>query len=699
LETQLWQPNRTEPNRTEPNRTEPNRTEPNRTETERTEIIHDLENNFNENKILQLKSLFPEAFCENQIDWEKLKLILGADNLAHQNERYQLNWAGKTDAYRTLQAPTFNTLSPCRAESVDFDGTRNLFIEAENLEALKILQKAYAGSVKMIYIDPPYNTGSDSFIYPDKFSETREEYAKRVGDKDDNYYLKRDGIFQGAWRKNSKDDGHYHSKWLSMMLPRLHLARTLLRDDGVIFISIDDNEQAQLKLLCDEVFGAENFVGCLILKTATDNNPGQIKTEHESILCYSKNKNLLKKWFSDHDGVQLMQDQYQKLKTKFKENIELIQVELRKWIKSNKEKLNGLTHYDNVDEKGVFHDGDVANTSFGGYEYDVIHPITKKVCKIPEKGYRFPLETMEEMIKNNNILFGENENILIKPKKRLDEAKDLLRSVIYEDGRSSTKKFEILMDRDIFPHPKSTTILARLINFTIENNDMVLDFFAGSGSTAEALMSLNAGKNLSAQYILIQLPEDLDISLAQATDKRKKTIRNAIKFLDSINKEHTIAEIAKERIRRAGAAVSGSLKDGQSVDTGFKVFKLSESSFKQWRQPENIADLGTTMEMFVNAVQDNAAPENMLYELMLRLGCKLTSAVEHKNGVYWVTDEDTGKRIALLLESANQTLIDNVIAAVPAKVVALDKWFDGNDALKSNTVLQMKDAGIVFECV
>ena len=582
---------------------------------------------------------------------------------------------------------------------MDFDGTRNLFIEAENLEALKILQKAYAGSVKMIYIDPPYNTGSDSFIYPDKFSETREEYARRVGDKDDNCYLKRDGIFQGAWRKNSKDDGHYHSKWLSMMLPRLHLARTLLRDDGVIFISIDDNEQAQLKLLCNEVFGAENFVGCLILKTATDNNPGQIKTEHESILCYSKNKNLLKKWFSDHDGVQLMQDQYQKLKTKFKENIELIQVELRKWIKSNKEKLNGLTHYDNVDEKGVFHDGDVANTSFGGYEYDVIHPITKKVCKIPEKGYRFPLETMEEMIKNNNILFGENENILIKPKKRLDEAKDLLRSVIYEDGRSSTKKFEILMDRDIFPHPKSTTILARLINFTIENNDMVLDFFAGSGSTAEALMSLNAGKNLSAQYILIQLPEDLDISLAQATDKRKKTIRNAIKFLDSINKEHTIAEIAKERIRRAGAAVSGSLKDGQSVDTGFKVFKLSESNFKQWRQPENGADLEQQLRLAIDSVAEYAAPENMLYELMLRLGCKLTSPVAHENGVYWVTDEDTGKRIALLLEAADQTLIDEVIAAAPAKVVALDKWFDGNDALKSNTVLQMKDAGIVFECV
>ena len=679
METQLWQPNRTEPNRTE--------------------IIHELENNFIKNKILELKNIFPEAFCENQIDWEKLKLILGADNLAHQNERYQLNWAGKTDAYRTLQAPTFNTLSPCRAESVDFDGTRNLFIEAENLEALKILQKAYAGSVKMIYIDPPYNTGSDSFIYPDKFSETREEYAKRVGDKDDNCYLKRDGIFQGAWRKNSKDDGHYHSKWLSMMLPRLHLARTLLRDDGVIFISIDDNEQAQLKLLCDEVFGAENFVGCLILKTATDNNPGQIKIEHESILCYAKHKNNLKKWFATHDGVQLIQEQYQKLKSKYSENIKLIQIELREWIKSNKEKLEGLTHYDNVDEKGVFHDGDIANTSFGGYEYNIIHPITKKICKIPDKGFRFPLSTMEEMIKNNDIMFGSDETILIKPKKRLEEAKDLLRSVIYEDGRSSTKKFEILMSRDIFPHPKSTTILSRLFNFIVENNDVVLDFFAGSGSTAESVVSLNINKNLSLQYILIQLPEDLDISLMQATDKGKKTIKNAIKFLDSINKNHTIAEIAKERIRRAGAAVSGSLKDGQRVDTGFKVFKLSESSFKQWRQLENGVDLEQQLRLAIDSVAEHAAPENMLYELMLRLGCKLTSPVAHENGVYWITDEDTGKRIALLLEAASQTLIDEVIAAAPAKVVALDKWFDGNDALKSNTVLQMKDAGIVFECV
>ena len=280
----------------------------NRTEPNRTEIIHDLENNFIKNKSLELKNIFPEAFCEDQIDWEKLKLILGADNLADVNERYQLNWAGKTEAYRTLQAPTFNTLSPCHEESVDFDRTRNLFIEAENLDALKILQKAYAGSVKMIYIDPPYNTGSDSFIYPDKFAETREEYARRVGDTDAEGYLKRDGVFQGAWRKNPRENGHYHSNWLSMMLPRLHLARTLLRDDGVIFISIDDNEQAQLKLLCDEVFGAENFVGTLptIMNLKGNNDEFGFSGTHEYTVVYIKDKTSLE----DLNGIPLSEEDY-----------------------------------------------------------------------------------------------------------------------------------------------------------------------------------------------------------------------------------------------------------------------------------------------------------------------------------------------------------------------------------------------------
>ena len=623
METQLWQPNRTE-------------------------IIHDLENNFTKNKTLQLKSLFPEAFCENQIDWEKLKLILGADNLAHQNERYQLNWAGKTDAYRTLQAPTFNTLSPCRAESVDFDGTRNLFIEAENLEALKILQKAYAGSVKMIYIDPPYNTGSDSFIYPDKFSETREEYARRVGDKDDNCYLKRDGIFQfqGAWRKNSKDDGHYHSKWLSMMLPRLHLARTLLRDDGVIFISIDDNEQAQLKLLCDEVFGAENFV-IQISWRRTDNQPniGNAAKVKEYVLCYTKNISDLK---------------------------------LGKLALTEK----ALKEYRYSDDNGVFRRKVLLDKTRGRHFYEV----KTKSGNILNGPWMIKKEEFDRLNLNQEIYWTTGGDEQPYGKLYLDKTKGQIPNDFWgiEFGTNQRGSLEVenLFKQRLFDFPKPTLLIKNLLNIGSSSDDLILDFFSGSGTTAHAVMQLNAEDGGKRRYLCVQLPEETD----EKSEARKAGF-------------DTIAEIAKERIRRAGKQISGSLKDGQRVDTGFKVFKLSESSFKQWRQPENIADLGTTMEMFVNAVQDNAAPENMLYELMLRLGCKLTSPVEHKNGVYWVTDEDTGKRIALLLEAANQTLIDEVIAAAPAKVVALDKWFDGNDALKSNTVLQMKDAGIVFECV
>uniref|UniRef100_UPI002D8024F5 site-specific DNA-methyltransferase n=1 Tax=Kingella oralis TaxID=505 RepID=UPI002D8024F5 len=637
----------------------------NRTEPNRTEIIHDLENNFIKNKLLELKNIFPEAFCENQIDWEKLKLMLGEENLAHQGERYQLNWVGKTDAYRTLQAPTFNTLSPCRAESVDFDGTRNLFIEAENLEALKILQKAYAGSVKMIYIDPPYNTGSDSFIYPDKFSETREEYARRVGDKDADGYLKRDGVFQGAWRKNSKDSGHYHSNWLSMMLPRLHLARTLLRDDGVIFISIDDNEQAQLKLLCDEVFGAENFVGQFPWRkrTAKSDVPFGVSADYEFILAYAKSTAFVA-------SVEGKERRY----------FETDDFPNRPW------RTHDLTTQRNASERP---------NSF----FTLKDPKTgKEYPANPLRTWAVTQDTFQEYYDAGKIVFPDDYDFLniSNPVMRYFKDDDMAKAG-EKFGRiavstklpenvgmslNGTKEITDLFDGKLFDFPKPSSLISFFLNTLHDDQALILDFFSGSGTTAHAVMQLNAEDGGNRRYLCVQLPEETD----EKSEARKAGFA-------------TIAEIAKERIRRAGAAISGSLKGGQRVDTGFKVFKLSESSFKQWRQPENGAYLEQQLRLAIDSVAEHAAPENMLYELMLRLGCKLTSPVKHKNGVYWVTDEDTGKRIALLLESANQTLIDDVIAAAPAKVVTLDKWFDGNDALKSNTVLQMKDAGIVFECV
>src|SRR5690606_15638501 len=246
-------------------------------------------------KINRLKELFPEAFTEGRIDWEKLKAALGDVNF--ENERYNLNWAGKADAFRVLQQRTSATLRPVEEESVNFNETENVFIEGENLEVLKVLQKSYFGKIKMIYIDPPYNTGSDSFIYPDKFSESKEEYLKRIGDLSEEGYLLKEGFF----RKNSKESGHYHSNWLSMMYPRLYIARNLLRDDGVIFVSIDDNEVHNLRMIMNEIFGEENFLAQLIWNLRSGSQAGHFTGSHEYILSFAKYKDRLK-YFSDSNG-------------------------------------------------------------------------------------------------------------------------------------------------------------------------------------------------------------------------------------------------------------------------------------------------------------------------------------------------------------------------------------------------------------
>ena len=640
--------NRTEPNRTEPNRTEPNRTEPNRTEPNRTEIIHDLENNFKQNKILKLKQLFPEVFCEDQIDFEKLKLVLGAENLADAGERYQLDWAGKTAAYLNLQSPTSRTLTPCKEESVDFDGTQNVFIEAENLEALKILQKSYAGSVKMIYIDPPYNTGSDSFIYPDKFSESREEYARRVGDTDDAGYLKRDGVFQGAWRKNGKDSGHYHSNWLSMMLPRLHLAKTLLREDGVIFISIDDNEQAQLKLLCDEVFGAENFVSEIVWRR-TDNQPniGNTAKVKDYILCYAK------------DAVFL---------------------ELGKLPLSDK----ALKEYRYSDDKGVFRRKILLDKTRGRHFYE-IKTISGRVLNGP---WMIKQEDFQELNKQNLIYWTVGGDEQPYGKLYLSENKGQIPSDFWgiEFGTNQRGSLEVeeLLEARLFDFPKPVLLIKNLLSIGANSDDLILDFFSGSGTTAHAVMQLNAEDGGNRRFICVQLPEETD----EKSEARKAGF-------------DTIAEIAKERIRRAGRQVSDGLQDESEIDTGFKVFKLAESGFKQWRQPgqADTEALQRELSLNIDSVLSETSSENLLYELMLRMGLKLTCKVSFSDDVYFVEDEDTGGLYAFLLERVDQGLIDAVLEKHPTKVAALDRLFEGDDALKSNTVLQMKDAGVMFECV
>ena len=574
----------------------------------------------------KLAAMFPNAVTETinengevvrAIDKDVLMQEIACTVVDGNEERYQFTWPDKKKAILLANSPVNAALRPCREESVDFDNTQNLYIEGDNLDVLKCLKETYLHKVKMIYIDPPYNTGKD-FIYGDNFSEKAEDYLIDSGQYDE----------QGnQLETNVESNGRFHTDWLNMIYPRLKVARDLLTDNGVIFISIDDHEQENLKKVCDEIYGSANFTGCIVLQTATDNNPRQINTEHEYILCYSKNKAIQDYWYADSEKAKLIQEKYLELLQKYGQDIETIQRELRNWIKENAEILKGVSHYDNVDEKGVFHDGDIANTVFGGYKYDVHHPITGKICKIPDKGFRYPEKTMRDMIKNGEIMFGDDETTLIKPKKRLENAKDVLRSVIYEDGRSSTKQFEALMARDIFQNPKSTTILSRLFNFVVEDGDIVMDFFSGSASTAECIMNLNEKKHSNIHYILVQIPESIDKVLLTAKDKAKKTAQNAIKFLDSIGKPHTICEIGKERIRRAGKKIKeDSPLTTQDLDTGFRVLKLDSSNMEDiYYTPKDISQ--ANLFSLVDNVKSDRTAEDLLFQVMLELGATLDSKI------------------------------------------------------------------------
>lgn len=630
--------------------------------------------------IEKIGAMFPncitEAVGENgklkkAINFELLKQMLSSDVLEG-DESYEFTWVGKKAAIVEANKPIRKTLRPCPEESKNWNTTENLYIEGDNLEILKLLQESYLGKVKMIYIDPPYNTGND-FIYRDDFAQTAEEYAEQSG-----IYNEETG---NRMFRNSDTNGRFHSDWCSMIYSRLQLARNLLTDNGIIFISIDDNEESTLRRICDEIFSSSNFVGCLVLQTATDNNPRQINTEHEYILCYAKNHNTLLSWSAPSEKAQLIQEKYLDLKKKHGSNTEAIQADLRAWIKSNSDTLQGVTHYDNVDDKGVFHDGDIANTVFGGYRYTVLHPVTHKPCKIPEKGFRFAEATMREMLDNDDIMFGADETTLIKPKKRLENAKDVLRSVIYEDGRASTKQFEALMSRDIFQNPKSPMILERLIGFVVEDGDIVVDFFSGSATTAEAVFRLNAKRNLSIKSIMVQLPENLDEALLKSDSRAKKTIQNAITFLDSIEKKHTICEIGKERIRRAGEKIKeeNSMR-ASNLDIGFRVFKLDDSNMKDvFYSPNEIEqDLLSGLE---SNIKEDRSDLDLLFGCLLEWGLPLSlpytsESIEGCN----VHTYNDGDLIACFDKDIPESVVKEIAKRKPLRAVFRDRSFANSPA-------------------
>lgn len=363
----------------------------------------------------------------------------------------------------------------------DFDAQCDgLLIHSENFQALNLLQERYREQVKCIYIDPPYNTGNDGFIYRDNYQ---------------------------------------HSSWLSMMEDRLSVSKDLMNDEATIFISIDDNEQCNLKKICDLVFGANNFVGEIIWQTATDNNPSQIAIEHEYVICYANSLPLQKKWLVSSDKALKILNRYKELRLLYGDDIETIQKELRKWVKQNEDLLKGVTHYTYVDSTGVYYPGNSSNTKPGGYSFDIIHPVTKKVCKKPEYGYRWTERTFWEANARGDVDWGNDEKSIPKIKKRIETVTEMLKSYYYEDNRYWTKYLNNLFGRHAFENPKSVTLLTHFLKFTLGKNDFILDFFGGSASTVHSIIQLNALDGGNRKYILVEMGDHFNTVLKPRIEK------------------------------------------------------------------------------------------------------------------------------------------------------------------------------------
>jgi len=612
-------------------------------------------------KIEQLRQLFPELFSEDKLDWEKLKAAFGED-INFNNERYVLNWAGKADAFKALQIPTTATLKPEPEESINFDTTENVFIEGENLEVLKVLQKSYHGKIKCIIIDPPYNTGSDSFIYPDSFKENKKDYEKRIGDKDEEGYLMKEGLF----RKNSKDSGHFHSNWLSMMYPRLFLAKNLLKDDGVIFVHIDDNEVHNLRLLMNEIFGEENFLADFVWqskKGGGSDNAGAV-TDHEYILCYCKNYNgsPLSKIFIESDELDEEDE-----KGKYRRGREL-----NKWGSNSRRE----------DRPTMF--------------FSIIGPNDENVFPIRNDGtegcWRWGKFKMEKIVAEKDAEFV----------KRLDGTYIVYEKIRTTDPRTKpyrtwlkdvdttadgSKEVRDLFDgKKVFSFPKPIGLSKTLLKIAVnEDDDLILDFFAGSGTIGQAILELNVEHSSAYKFILIQLPE--------LTDENSEAHKAGYQTIAEISKErikHVIQKIKKEKEDKPG------LFDTANTDLGFKAFKLSSSNFKIWRGSEITEDnLVQQLDAFTEPVNEGSLEQNILFELMIKAGYLLTDKVEVKNKYYAISNGE----LVIALEEMSQPVIAEIIAAKPQKVITLDSLFEGNDQLKTNTVLQMRDAGIDFKTI
>lgn len=616
----------------------------------------------------RLRSVFPDCFSDGALDIDKLLSLCGT-YIDNDFEKYKFEWKGKAESLRLAQKRSTGTLRPCPEESVNFNSTDNLFLEGDNLEVLKLLQTAYFRRIKMIYIDPPYNTGRD-FVYEDDFRDPMARYKE---------------VTEQTTKSNPETMGRFHTKWLNMMYPRLRLAANLLRDDGVCFISIDDGEVHNLRKLCDEVFGEENFEGHIHWRRR-HNQPNDrtkmIGLVAEHILAYAKNSEKLRA-----AGVG---------------------------------KIDLTGSFSNPD-----HDprGDWASKPWkvGSDQSGSRYAITTPTGTVLEEEWMGDETTYQELLADHRIIFPRGGDGM--PRKKY------FRYERQEEGQCATNWWdhtqfghnqgandcltELFGVKNVFSNPKPVELLRGLIQISgAKNGDIVLDFFAGSATTAHAVMQVSREMRQQLHFILIQLPENLDKNYAAASGNTKKQLKVPIDFLDSIGRPHFISEIGKERIRRAGAKlleeqssqVSFDENPAPPLDVGFKVFKLDTSNLKTWDstpiREEQLELLFTRMNSMIDRVKEDRTDLDMVYEIMLKLGVPLTAPVApiEVNGKQAYSIQGDATLLVCLAENISLKDAEKLAALSPAKII-LAKSSLADDTAMSNTYYTLRDLGIELKLV
>ena len=615
------------------------------------ENMNGYNDNIHQQQIDKLQQLFPEVVTEGKIDWQKLQATLG--EAVDLGERYGLGWKGKSDVFAAIQEKTVQTLHLDRANSVDWDTTGNMFIEGDNLATLKILHKAYYGKVKMIYIDPPYNTGND-FIYNDDFKQTRRSYETEAGITDDEGNVVRDD----GLRTNT--GGHKHSNWLNMMYPRLFLARNLLRQDGVIFVSIDDNEVHNLRLMMNEIFGEENFVAQIVWERAYApvNLKHHFSESHDYIVCFARNIGLL-------DKLSLKRNEAADARYKNPDN----------------------------DPRGIWQSD---NFSVGPANqkniYEIITPSGRRV--LPPSGYswRFSEKKTQELIADNRVWFGASGSGVPRYKRFLSEVKDGVTPMTvwkYTDvghSQDATKEVKDLFDGvAYFDYPKPVKLIKQLASLCTDGNDIILDFFSGSGTTAHAVAELNAEDGGNRRWICVQLPE--------LTDEKSEAYKAGYR---------TIADIARERIRRAGAKIRADQADKLAsrnvpLDLGFRAYRVGDSNFKQWNElvsdPEEIRQQALAN---LDPLEEGATDDDLLTELLLKRGISPLVQIDQRDGFCLIPSE---KLVICLAHSMTEELFTAILATKPSSIIILDRAFVDDINLKVNLLLQAERQGVEVEVV